>query len=119
MPLIVLFSVVGAISVRGSFFDVWVMLAFGLMGYVMTRTSFPTAPMVLTLLLGPRLEAEFRRSLVLSGGSPAYLLERPIALGLLLVVVVAVAIIVWRKLLVRSQLAKRMEVSGRNGTRQI
>jgi len=52
-PLIILFSVIGAFSIRYMLFDVWVALIFGGIGYVMRKFGFPIAPLVLATVLGP------------------------------------------------------------------
>ena len=86
-PLILLFSFIGALSIRNNAFDLWIALVFGILGYAMKKLDYPAAPLILTLILGDRLESDLRRSLVLSGGSPAIFLERPITLVLLLAAV--------------------------------
>jgi len=83
-PLILIFSVLGAISVRNSFFDVGVALAFGALGYLMLKLGYPTAPLVLALILTPMLESALRQSLSMAHGSPLILVTRPIALILML-----------------------------------
>lgn len=88
LPVIVVLSVIGAYSLRGNYFDVWVMLVFGLVGYVMRKHGFPIAPLILTQILGERLEADLRRTSVLMGGDWDYLLGRPLAVGLLVVAAV-------------------------------
>ena len=81
-PLILIFSVLGAFSVRNSTFDVWVALAFGLLGYAMRKLDFSETPLVLTLILTPILESSLRQSLSMSAGDVRIFLERPVALGL-------------------------------------
>ncbi|RPJ10871.1 MAG: tripartite tricarboxylate transporter permease [Deltaproteobacteria bacterium] len=83
-PAILALSVVGTFSVRNSLFDVWMALIFGGIGYLMNKLSYPTAPLVLALVLGQILEQSFRQSLSMSGGSPLLFLSRPFALVLLL-----------------------------------
>ena len=82
-PLILLFSVLGAFSVRNSFADVGMALAFGVLGYVMAKLGYPTAPLVLALILTPMLESALRQSLSMAHGSPTIFLTRPIALVLI------------------------------------
>jgi putative tricarboxylic transport membrane protein len=81
---IAVLCVVGAYIIRHTFSDVLVMLFFGALGYVMSGLRLPTAPLAFGLILGPILEENLRRSLIVSGGSWATFVERPIALGLLL-----------------------------------
>lgn len=73
-PLIVVTSVVGVYGIHASAFDVWIMLAIGVVGYAMDKLDFPTAPAVLGLLLGPMAEGELRLALTISMGDPKILL---------------------------------------------
>jgi putative tricarboxylic transport membrane protein len=82
-PLILLFSVLGAFSVRNSFADVWLALAFGGLGYLMVKLGYPTAPLVLALILTPMLESALRQSLTMAAGSPLVFVTRPIAVTLI------------------------------------
>lgn len=66
---VILLSVLGTYSLNNSLFDVGVMLIFGVVGLVMKANDFPRAPLVLTLVLGSLLESNWRRSLLISGGS--------------------------------------------------
>jgi putative tricarboxylic transport membrane protein len=98
-PLILVFSVVGAFSVRNSLFDVGVAVAFGVVGYAMTRLAYPTAPLVLALILTPMLESSLRQSLSMAAGSPLILVSRPLALGF---IVAGLALTAWSVLARRS-----------------
>jgi putative tricarboxylic transport membrane protein len=82
-PLILIFSVLGAFSVRNSTFDVLVMTLFGVIGYLLRKMDFPLAPIVLTLILGPLMERSLRQSLEMSQGDLRIFLESPIAVVLL------------------------------------
>jgi putative tricarboxylic transport membrane protein len=82
-PLILLFSVLGAFSVRNSFTDVGMALAFGALGYAMVKLAYPTAPLVLALILTPMLESALRQSLSMAAGSPLVFVTRPIAVTLI------------------------------------
>jgi putative tricarboxylic transport membrane protein len=68
-PIILVFCAIGAYSVHNSTFDVIMMLAFGVVGYVMKKCNYPLAPMVLAIVLGDRAEEAFRQSLLGSQGS--------------------------------------------------
>ncbi|HEY8368581.1 MAG TPA: tripartite tricarboxylate transporter permease [Thermodesulfobacteriota bacterium] len=81
-------SIVGAYSVSGNLFDVLMLAAFGLLGYVMAKLSYPTAPLVLGFVLGDPLERAVRQSLTMSQGDPSILVARPIAAVILLVAAV-------------------------------
>ncbi|MQA97697.1 MAG: tripartite tricarboxylate transporter permease [Streptosporangiales bacterium] len=87
-PGIIVISIVGVYSINNSLFDVWMLVLFGLLGYVMRKTDFPAAPMVLAFVLGPLFEQAVRRSLVLSQGDPTIFLMRPWAAGFLILAVV-------------------------------
>ena len=82
-PLILLFSVLGAFSVRNNFSDVGMALAFGALGYVMVKLGYPTVPLVLALILTPMLENALRQSLSMAAGSPLVFVTRPIAMTLI------------------------------------
>jgi putative tricarboxylic transport membrane protein len=79
-PLIIVFSVIGAFSIRFMLFDVWVALIFGVIGYLMRKFGFPIAPMVLATVLAQMLETSLQQSLLISQGSPLIFFTRPIAL---------------------------------------
>lgn len=84
---ILVLVVVGSYSHNASVFEVGVTLAFGVLGYVLNRYDFSPAACVLGFVLGPMIETSLRRSLILSNGSPAVFVERPIALLLLVLAV--------------------------------
>ena len=78
-PLILGISVVGVYSTSGSLFDVWMLAGFGLLGYVMRKLDYPTAPLILGLVLGGAMERALRQSLMMSDGSLAILVSRPVS----------------------------------------
>lgn len=77
------FCVVGAYSLDGSAFDVGVMAAFGVVGWLCKKLDFPTAPLALTLVLGPMMEQGLRRALQMSDGDYSIFFTRPISAVLL------------------------------------
>ena len=81
--LIVMFCQIGAYSVNNNMTDVLIMNIFGLVGYLMKRYEFNGAPLILALVLGPMMELSLRRSLMLSGGSPAIFFLRPLSAAFL------------------------------------
>jgi putative tricarboxylic transport membrane protein len=91
-PLILIFSVIGAFSVRNSFVDVGMALVFGVVGYVMVKLGYPTAPLVLALILTPLLESALRQSLSMAHGSALVFVQRPLAL---ILIVVGLALTAW------------------------
>ena len=68
-PVIVVTCAIGAYTVHGAMFDVYMMLVFGVMGYVFKKLRIPLAPLVLALVLGDKAESNFRQSMLLSQGS--------------------------------------------------
>jgi putative tricarboxylic transport membrane protein len=87
-PFILGISVVGVYSVNNSLFDVWMMALFGLLGYLMRKLDFPAAALILGLVLGDVLERALRQSLMMSQGSLAILVTRPISATLLFIALV-------------------------------
>ena len=67
-PVILVICAIGAYTVHSSMFDVWLMIIFGVMGYVFKKLDYPLAPLVLALVLGDRAEDAFRQSMLGSGG---------------------------------------------------
>src|SRR3546814_726606 len=83
-PGIFLFCCIGVYSVNNNIFDVWLSLAFGLFGYFLLKVRLDPTPLILGFVLGPILEDNFRRTLMLSDGDLSVFLHRPLALALLL-----------------------------------
>jgi putative tricarboxylic transport membrane protein len=84
LPLVILFCITGMYSVNNSVFDVWVMLAFGGLGFLAGKGQFEGAPLLLGLVLGPKMEVAFRQSLMISHGDFGIFTGRPISLAFLL-----------------------------------
>ncbi|MDR7519140.1 MAG: tripartite tricarboxylate transporter permease [Armatimonadota bacterium] len=95
LSAIAILCVVGAYAVNNSLFDVGIMVAFGVVGYLMQKAGFPVVPLVFGLILGPMFEENLRRTLMLSGGDWLVYLRRPISLTLLALAVVTAAYPVW------------------------
>jgi TctA family transporter len=98
MPVILLFCVVGSFAINNSVFGVVLMLAFGLIAYVMEENGFPVAPAILGMVLGAMLEEHFISSMIKAEGSLLAFFERPIAgvLGLLALAVLTLPL--WRRI---------------------
>lgn len=107
-PLIVLFSIIGAYSIRSLMFDVWVMLIFGFVGYLMRKLGVPLAPMVLAAVLAKLVEQSFRQSLATSHGSFGIFFTRPISGVLMAVAIVLIGLGVWKYL--RNPVAESAEL---------
>jgi len=82
-PAIILFCCIGAYASSNSVFSVWLMLGWGALGYFFNKVGVQPAPMVLGFVLGPMLEENFRRAMLLSGGDPTVFVQRPISAVLL------------------------------------
>ena len=67
-PVILVICAIGAYTVHNSMFDVWMMVVFGVFGYVFKKLSYPLAPLVLAIVLGDRAEASFRQAMLVSQG---------------------------------------------------
>src|SRR2546427_746088 len=91
-PLILLVCMIGVYGVSDNIWDVVIMLAFGGLGWLMRKTGFEAAPMVLAFVLGRPAEESLRQSLLLSRGRFAILLERPIAAAFLVATVVVIVL---------------------------
>ena len=70
-PVIVVICAIGAFTVKNNMLDVWLMLVFGVVGYVFKKLDYPLAPMVLALVLGDAAESAFRQSMLMSQGDLA------------------------------------------------
>jgi Uncharacterized protein conserved in bacteria len=92
MGIIFVLCVVGSFAIAGRIFDVWVMIGFGLIGFLMRETGFPVAPMILGVVLGPILDNNLRRSLSISQGNPLDFVSRPISAVLVLLVLAVVLV---------------------------
>jgi putative tricarboxylic transport membrane protein len=84
LPLIILFCVTGMFTVNNSVFDIWMMLLFGGMGFLMRKWAYEGAPLLLALVLGPKLEVAFRQSLMISHGDFGIFVDRPVSMIFLL-----------------------------------
>jgi len=96
MTLILAFCVVGVYSLSNSVFDIGVMLAFGVVGYAFKKLDIPTAPLVLTMILGPMMERGLRQSLEMSRGRFSILFTRPISATLLGIAALVIATAAFR-----------------------
>jgi TctA family transporter len=94
-PAILLFICVGVFSVNNSYFDVLLVMIFGLIGYTMLQLRFEPAPLVLGFILGPLMEEHLRRAMLLSRGDPMIFLQRPISAGFLAVTAALLAWAFW------------------------
>ena len=91
VPIILVLCAVGTYALAGRLFDVWVMVAFGLIGFVLRTYGYPMAPLVLGIVLGDLLEKNLRRGLVLSDGDLTPFVTRPISAVLFVAILLIVA----------------------------
>jgi putative tricarboxylic transport membrane protein len=97
---ILIFATVGVYGMRQSAFDLYLMYGLGLLGVVMRRYDFPTAPVIVGLILGPLAEAQMRNALSIGEGSWWVFVERPMSATLLAVVVLVLVtprLLAWRR----------------------
>lgn len=90
-PVILAICVVGSYAIGNSMWDVYVMIGFGFLGYLMYTFRFPTTPVILALVLGQPIEAEMRRALIMSQGDLAIFYKSPITMLFLGLMVVMLA----------------------------
>ncbi|MGM9588702.1 MAG: tripartite tricarboxylate transporter permease [Faecousia sp.] len=88
LPVVIAFCFVGSYSSNNRIFDIAVMVAFGLLGYILKKNKYPLAPLVVGFILTPMLEENLRRSLMRSKGSLMPMLTSPIAVVFLLLTAV-------------------------------
>ncbi len=82
-PAIVFFCAIGIYSINSRALDVYLAVGIGVVGYLMVKLGFEATPLVLGFILGPMLEENFKRGMLLAGGDAMTFLERPISAGLL------------------------------------
>jgi putative tricarboxylic transport membrane protein len=99
-PLIVAISVIGIYAVNGSVLDLYLLLFFGVIGYIFDKVDIPVAPLVLSLVLGGIMEQSFRQAMTISGGNPKIFWGSTINVTLLVLSVISIAtpfIMAWFK----------------------
>ncbi|PKN65955.1 MAG: transporter [Deltaproteobacteria bacterium HGW-Deltaproteobacteria-15] len=84
LPLVILFCLTGMYTVNNSIFDIWMMLLFGALGFLMRKWGYDGAPLLLALVLGPKMEVAFRQSLMISRGDFTVFIQRPISMVFLI-----------------------------------
>ena len=102
---ILIFATVGAYGMRQNTFDLFLLFGIGLLGVVMRRFDFPTAPVVVGMILGPLAEANLRNAIAMGQGSPIVFFQRPMSIALLVVIV---SVLVLPRLYKRYAVRKRL-----------
>jgi TctA family transporter len=92
-PAILVFCCIGVYTVNNTTFDIYLTAAFGIIGYLFTKLGCEGAPLLLGFVLGPMMEENFRRALLLARGDFTVFLTRPLSLGLLIAAVALVVIV--------------------------
>lgn len=87
VPIVFVFCVIGSFSIGNRLFDVWVMMGFGVLGFVLNKAKVPLGPFVIGFVLASPFEAELRTALQLSDGSLLAIIDHPIALSFVAVAV--------------------------------
>lgn len=82
LPGVTMISTTGIFALTGSYFDLLMLVGFGILGYFLRKLDIPTVPVILGILLGGNMEDALRRAMTLSDGDPTYLFSSPIAIGL-------------------------------------
>ena len=85
-PMILVICAIGTYTASNSFLDVWLMLGFGCAGYLLSRSGYPIAPIVLGAILGPLAESSFRQGLLISRGDPLAFAASPVSIVLILAI---------------------------------
>jgi putative tricarboxylic transport membrane protein len=99
--------VIGSFAISVRIFDIWVMLAFGLLGYPMRKYNYPAAPLVLGVILGDMADVNLRRALIRTAGDVTPYFTRPISLILLAITIFTiVARTAWFKRIVAASSAQ-------------
>lgn len=93
IPTILLLSFIGTFALYGQLFDVWTMWVFGVAGYLLRKTGFPLAPVVIGRVLGPILEPNLQRSMALSDNGLLIFVTRPISLTIVVITIVLVVLL--------------------------
>ncbi|MDP2840173.1 MAG: tripartite tricarboxylate transporter permease, partial [Syntrophales bacterium] len=92
-PSILVFMAIGAYSLSNAPFDVLLMALFGILGYFFCKLECEPAPLILGFILGPMMEENLRRAMVMSSGNPIVLLTSPISAGFLIAATILLCIV--------------------------
>ena len=87
MPIIIAISIFGVYAVQFATFDLFLLVACGVLGYLFAKNDYPVAPLVLALVLGPMIENNMRRALTISNGDFSIFITKPLSLLFLVVAI--------------------------------
>jgi putative tricarboxylic transport membrane protein len=91
-PVIIVICAIGAYTVHNAIFDVWMMVVFGVLGYLFKKLQYPLAPLVLAIVLGDSAESSFRQAMLFSQGDMSILFSNKLVGGL---TTVAIVLLLW------------------------
>jgi len=94
VPIIILLCLVGAYAINNRMMDVWVALAFGVLGYILVKFRFPVSPIILGLILGTLAESNYRRAMTFSHGDWTVFFTRPLSIAFWVLIIVSL-VYVW------------------------
>ncbi len=92
MPVVFTLCVIGPYALTQRVFDIWVMVFFGIVGFVLRQMNFPMAPLVLGIILGDLLDKSLRRGLILSDGDLSPFFTRPISAIFVVIIVTSILV---------------------------
>lgn len=110
-PIVLVVAVCGVYSANNRIVDVGLAVVFGVFGYVLKKFKFDLTPLILAFILGPIIESEFRRTMVISGGDPSIFVERPISLGMLIVVFALIVGVMAIPIIKKSRFGRKIQVA--------
>jgi putative tricarboxylic transport membrane protein len=108
-PMIFILCVIGGYAPTQDMHDVWLMLLFGVVGYLMRKLDYPMAPAVLAIVLGPLAETSMRQALLINSGNPMIFFDRPISGSIMLIAVFLFALPVFKAIRARRARAKDLQ----------
>jgi putative tricarboxylic transport membrane protein len=91
-PIVVSLSVIGVYSIQNSLFDIYALIGFGLLGYLLQRSGFPLAPIVLGVILGPMAEQQLRLALIIARGDLLAIAGSPVSMILIALILAVLAL---------------------------
>jgi putative tricarboxylic transport membrane protein len=110
-PVILVLCVIGSYAMRNNYFDMWVMLAFGVIGYYMNKYEYPLPPLVIGLVLGDLVETSFRRTLILQDYQFFTIFTRPVSGPILIFAILSLFYPAFRKYYVSKVIRKKSQSS--------
>jgi putative tricarboxylic transport membrane protein len=108
-PFILFFCIIGVYSVNNSVFDIYLMVLFGLIGYLMKKLDFEPAPLAMAYVLSPIFESSFRQSLNISGGNFSIFFSRPISMVFMIIALIMLIFQIGSPYLSRHKLRARKQ----------